>query len=112
MSYAQLKKELPFPTKIVVVPMTRSEVQEAIYYSRNNVEENARDKYRMKMVKCRDEGIYKSIWTWILCLMQAITMTMLKVALPRNLLDWLLQDSATHGYWRSTEGRRSLSWSG
>jgi len=34
MSYAELKKELPFPTKIVTVPMWRSELEEAIEYSR------------------------------------------------------------------------------
>ena len=39
MSYAELKKELPFPTKMVVVPMKRWELQEAIYYSRTAVEE-------------------------------------------------------------------------
>jgi hypothetical protein len=33
-TYAELKKELPFPTKIVVVPMKRWELQEAIHYSR------------------------------------------------------------------------------
>jgi hypothetical protein len=36
MSYAQLKEELPFPTKMVVVPMKRWELQQAIYYSRTN----------------------------------------------------------------------------
>ena len=34
MSYASLKKELPFPTKIVVVPMKRWELHDAIHYSR------------------------------------------------------------------------------
>lgn len=34
LSYAELKNELPFPTKIVVVEMTRTEVREAIFYSR------------------------------------------------------------------------------
>lgn len=34
MSYAALKQELPFPTKIVVVPMKRWELHEAIHYSR------------------------------------------------------------------------------
>eukprot|EP00527_Entomoneis_sp_CCMP2396_P007736 CAMPEP_0198141438 /NCGR_PEP_ID=MMETSP1443-20131203/4434_1 /TAXON_ID=186043 /ORGANISM="Entomoneis sp., Strain CCMP2396" /LENGTH=616 /DNA_ID=CAMNT_0043804187 /DNA_START=58 /DNA_END=1908 /DNA_ORIENTATION=+ len=34
MTYAQLKKELPFPTKMVVVRMTRRELQNAIHYSR------------------------------------------------------------------------------
>jgi hypothetical protein len=33
-SYAELKKELPFPTKLVVVPMKRWELEEAIHYSR------------------------------------------------------------------------------
>jgi hypothetical protein len=33
-TYAQMKKELPFPTKIVVIPMKRWELQEAIHYSR------------------------------------------------------------------------------
>lgn len=35
-SYAQLSKELPFPTKMVVVEMTRKELQEVIFYSRTN----------------------------------------------------------------------------
>ena len=35
-SYADLKKELPFPTKIVVVPMSRWELQCAIDYSRTS----------------------------------------------------------------------------
>ncbi|CAB9513953.1 5-Nucleotidase [Seminavis robusta] len=39
MSYADLKKELPFPTKMVVVPMKRWELLEAIYYSRRYNEE-------------------------------------------------------------------------
>lgn len=34
MSYAALKKELPFPTKMVVVPMKRWELHDAIHYSR------------------------------------------------------------------------------
>ena len=38
-SYADLKKELPFPTKIVVVPMKRWELMEAIHYSRRYTEE-------------------------------------------------------------------------
>jgi 2',3'-cyclic-nucleotide 2'-phosphodiesterase (5'-nucleotidase family) len=33
-TYAELKQELPFPTKIVVVPMKRWELHEAIHYSR------------------------------------------------------------------------------
>lgn len=34
MSYGALQKELPFPTKMVVVPMKRWELQEAVRYSR------------------------------------------------------------------------------
>jgi len=35
MTYAQLKKELPFPTKIIVAELTLQEIYEAIHYSRN-----------------------------------------------------------------------------
>jgi hypothetical protein len=38
-SYAELKKELPFPTKLVVVPMKRWELEEAIHYSRTASED-------------------------------------------------------------------------
>jgi 2',3'-cyclic-nucleotide 2'-phosphodiesterase (5'-nucleotidase family) len=38
MSYADLKKELPFPTKIVIVPMERFELQNAIDFSRTHIE--------------------------------------------------------------------------
>lgn len=38
-SYAELRKELPFPTKMVVVKMTRSELEDAIHYSRSYTEE-------------------------------------------------------------------------
>jgi hypothetical protein len=35
MSYAELKQELPFPTKMVVIKMKRFELQNAIHFSRN-----------------------------------------------------------------------------
>jgi len=35
MTYMQLKRELPFPTKIVVVPMSRSSLADAIQHSRS-----------------------------------------------------------------------------
>lgn len=35
-SFAELKKELPFPTKMVVVPMKRWQLHEAIHYSRKH----------------------------------------------------------------------------
>lgn len=38
-SYADLKNELPFPTKIVLVPMSSQELYDAILYSRTNIEE-------------------------------------------------------------------------
>ena len=40
MSYSQLKNELPFPTKIVVVPMTKCQLLDAIHYSRTTFNEN------------------------------------------------------------------------
>jgi 2',3'-cyclic-nucleotide 2'-phosphodiesterase (5'-nucleotidase family) len=40
MSYAELKKELPFPTKMVVVPMYRWELQDAIDYSRTATDQD------------------------------------------------------------------------
>jgi len=39
MSYSQLKKELPFPLKMVTVEMTRKTLEEAILWSRTNVED-------------------------------------------------------------------------
>jgi len=39
MSYADLRKELPFPTKMVVVPMTRKLLREAILFSRTQLED-------------------------------------------------------------------------
>lgn len=39
MSYAELKKELPFPTKMVVVSMTRGELWDAVRFSRTATEE-------------------------------------------------------------------------
>jgi 2',3'-cyclic-nucleotide 2'-phosphodiesterase (5'-nucleotidase family) len=38
MSYEELRTELPFPLKIVVVEMTRRRLREAVEYSRTNVE--------------------------------------------------------------------------
>eukprot|EP00804_Cyclotella_cryptica_P014370 CCRYP_015536-RA/>CCRYP_015536-RA protein AED:0.07 eAED:0.10 QI:0/0/0.33/1/0/0/3/328/572 len=38
MSYDELKSELPFPLKMIVVEMTRKQLKDAIEYSRTNVE--------------------------------------------------------------------------
>jgi hypothetical protein len=86
MSYAQLKKELPFPTKIVVVQMTRSEVQEAIYYSRNNVEENARDAIPDEDGEVPRRGYLQVDLDLDLMPHSGDHDDELKVALPRNLL--------------------------
>jgi hypothetical protein len=40
MSYDELKSELPFPLKMIVVEMTRKQLKDAIEYSRTNVEKN------------------------------------------------------------------------
>jgi len=39
MTYDQLKHELPFPLKMIVVKMTRMQLREAIQYSRKHIEE-------------------------------------------------------------------------
>jgi hypothetical protein len=39
MSYEELKAELPFPLKMIVVEMTRKQLKDAIDFSRSNVEE-------------------------------------------------------------------------
>ena len=39
MSYSELKTELPFPTKIVLVEMTQHELNQAIHYSRTATED-------------------------------------------------------------------------
>lgn len=40
MNYMQLKRELPFPTKMIVVPMKRWRLHEAIHYSRHHTDED------------------------------------------------------------------------
>jgi len=86
MSYAQLKKELPFPTKIVTVPMTRSEVQHAIYYSRDNIEENARDNVQNEEGEVPRRGYLQADLDLDLVPHAGDQEDMLTVALPRNLL--------------------------
>lgn len=86
MSFAQLKKELPFPTKIVVVPMTRSQVHDAIYYSRNNIEDNARDKVENDEGQVPRRGYLQVDLDLDLVPHSGDQTDELKVALPRNLL--------------------------
>ena len=53
MSYAELKKELPFPTKMVVVEMTRKVLDDAVKWSRENVEEGGMDETKPDMEVAR-----------------------------------------------------------
>lgn len=88
-TYASLKKELPFPTKMVVVEMKRWELLEAIHYSRTHTEtgEEVRTEEDKKTVPRRgymqvdmdfdEEG---------LSLGGPLLEDTLKVALPRNLM--------------------------
>jgi hypothetical protein len=83
MSYAQLKKELPFPTKIVVVRMSRSEVKDAIYYSRDYVEEGATEDSNGEIPR---RGYLQVNLDLDLVPHAGDHDDILKVALPRNLL--------------------------
>ncbi|KAL3923731.1 MAG: hypothetical protein SGILL_001481 [Bacillariaceae sp.] len=84
MSYAQLKAELPFPTKIVTVPMKSSEVYQAIQYSRTSREEGTDDD--AKEIPRRgylqvDYDLEQQGWEDL-----GLSDRTLIVALPRNLL--------------------------
>ena len=83
MSFADLKNELPFPTKMVVVPMTRSEVQHAIYYSRENVEEGS---LKTSSGDVPRRGYLQVDLDLDLVPHSGDQEDMLRVALPRNLL--------------------------
>ena len=81
MSFAELKKELPFPTKMVVVSMKRWQLHEAIHYSRQyppdpeNGEPLARRGYLQMDTEFDRLGFHTGGQD-----------DMLLVALPRNLL--------------------------
>jgi hypothetical protein len=88
MSYAELRKELPFPTKMVVVKMSRGELEEAIAYSR---------KYNEKGSPVQDEdlprrGYLQMDWDYALDIEFSHEYDkLLQVALPRNLLKGFCQ---------------------
>ena len=88
MSYAELRKELPFPTKMVVVKMSRGELEEAIAYSR---------KYNEKGCPAQDEdlprrGYLQVDWNYALDIDFSHEYDkLLHVALPRNLLKGFCQ---------------------
>jgi hypothetical protein len=83
-SYAELKKELPFPTKMVVVPMKRWELAEAIHYSRTAFE-NGMDLDAQEVPR---RGYLQVDWAF-----DQMGQTngghddVLQVALPRNLMN-------------------------
>ena len=88
MSYDELRNELPFPLKMVVVEMTRKQLREAIHFSRTNVEEG-------KVSEKREDGSIErrgylqtdfEYWMHGSHLDSLRDDEMLTVALPRNLL--------------------------
>ena len=83
MSYAQLKKELPFPTKLVVVPMPRFVLDQAIHYSRTAVEEGS--DHTLDEVPRR--GYLQLDWDYEQRGSLGFPDDVLHVALPRNLLN-------------------------
>jgi hypothetical protein len=83
MSYAELKKELPFPTKMVVVPMKRWQLQEAIHYSRNAMEDGT----DVDAEETPRRGYLQVDWDYDAMDHLGSPDDLLHVALPRNLLD-------------------------
>lgn len=83
MSYAQLKKELPFPTKLVVVPMPRFVLDQAIQYSRTAVEEGTDP----SLDEVPRRGYLQLDWDYEEKGSLGFPDDVLNVALPRNLLN-------------------------
>eukprot|EP00980_Cylindrotheca_fusiformis_P025856 scaffold14741_cov135-Cylindrotheca_fusiformis.AAC.6 len=84
MSYAELKKELPFPAKMVVVLMQRWELQDAIDYSRTAVEKGAEPSEDGDIPR---RGYLQVDWDYDQVGHLGFPDDELKVALPRNLLN-------------------------
>ena len=84
-SYAELRKELPYPTKMVVVQMTRAELEQAIHYSRSRTDDGEPIGEEGKGVPRR--GYLQVDWDYDLSIpFTGSQSDMLQVALPRNLL--------------------------
>ncbi|KAL7552876.1 hypothetical protein ACHAWF_016125 [Thalassiosira exigua] len=91
MSYDDIRNELPFPLKMVVVEMTRKQLDEAIHYSRTNVEKG---KSATKLDDGRVERrsylqVDFDFWRGNFCKGDRNNVSddqILSVALPRNLL--------------------------
>eukprot|EP00934_Nitzschia_sp_Nitz4_P009328 Nitzschia sp. Nitz4//scaffold14_size191712//159090//160985//NITZ4_001751-RA/size191712-processed-gene-0.289-mRNA-1//1//CDS//3329537011//9318//frame0 len=92
LTYAQLKKELPFPTKMVVVPMERYILDEAITYSRTAIEEKLSPE---QLAELQDRPIARRAYLqvdWEYEEQQGsvgsgLPDDILRVAVPRNLLN-------------------------
>ena len=84
-SYAQLRKELPFPTKMVVVEMTRAELENAIHYSRTHTDDG--ELIQRDAADIPRRGYIQVDWDYDLSLhLTGNQNDVLQVALPRNLL--------------------------
>lgn len=83
MSYAQLKKELPFPTKLVVVPMARFQLDQAIMYSRTAIEEGT----DRNLTEIPRRGYLQVDWDYQQTGNLGFPDDILQVAVPRNLLN-------------------------
>lgn len=84
MTYAQLKKELPFPTKMIVAIMKRWELQDAIDYSRSSFEDGVEDNENGEIPR---RGYLQVDWDYDQVGYLGSPDDELKVALPRNLLN-------------------------
>ena len=87
MSYAELKKELPFPTKIVTIPMQRWELEEVIHYSRTAIvdgtDSDAEEIPRRGYLQVDRDYVEMEVL--------GFPDDVLQVALPRNLLTGFCQ---------------------
>jgi hypothetical protein len=83
MSYAELKKELPFPTKMVVVPMQRWQLDEVIHFSRNAMEDGT----DLDLEEIPRRGYLQVDWDHDQMDHLGFPDDILQVSLPRNLLD-------------------------
>ncbi len=83
MSYAQLKKELPFPTKLVVVPIERFQLDESISYSRTAIEDGT----DASLSEVPRRGFLQVDWDYSQKGNLGFPDDVLQVAVPRNLLN-------------------------
>mmetsp|Transcript_3334 Transcript_3334/g.5456 ORF Transcript_3334/g.5456 Transcript_3334/m.5456 type:complete len:450 (+) Transcript_3334:3-1352(+) len=89
MSYAELRKELPFPAKIVVIQMTRAELESSIHYSRTYTEDGRHVNEHDNMPR---RGYMQVDWDYEKSISYGgMQDDVLLVALPRNLLGGFCQ---------------------